>query len=62
MIDFRYLFFFAAFFEILPKFSDFVNSDDYIRKIICKYIKLQPASIKKKDSKVIKNLFFQEKK
>ena len=35
--------FFLQFFEILPKFSYFVNSDNCIRKITSKYIILQPV-------------------
>ena len=35
-------FFGVFFFEILPKFSDFVNSDDWIGKITSKSIKLYP--------------------
>ena len=42
-------FFFAvSFFEILPKFIYFVNSDDFIGKITSKSIRLQPLFIKKR--------------
>ena len=34
-------FFLAVFFEIVPKFSDFVNSDDCIGNITPKSIRLQ---------------------
>ena len=40
-------FFFAFFFEILPKLSDFVNSGDYIGKITSKSIRLQTVFIQK---------------
>ena len=39
---------YAFLFEILPKFSDFVNSDDYFGKITLKSIRLQPIFIQKK--------------
>ena len=44
-----YRVFFCSFFlEILPKFSDFVNSDDYVSKKKSKFIKLQPVFFSKK--------------
>ena len=39
--------FFAVFYEILPKFSDFINSDDCIGKITSKSMRLQPVFIQK---------------
>ena len=42
------LFFAVFFFEIFPKFCDFVNSDDCIEKITSKAIRLQPVFIQKK--------------
>ena len=41
-------FFFALFFKLLPKFSDIINSDDCMGKIISKYNKLNPVFIQKK--------------
>ena len=35
------------FLELLPKFNDFINSDDYIGKIASKSIRLQPVFIQK---------------
>ena len=46
MKNFR--FFFCRFFKILPKFSEFVNSDDCIEKITSKSMRLQPVYIKRK--------------
>ena len=54
--------FFAVFFEILPKFSNFINSDDFIGKITSKYIRLQPAFIKKKGFEVNEKQIFSSKK
>ena len=54
---------FAIFFlEILPKFSDFVNSYDNIGNIPSKSIRLQPIFILKKKLKLIKNKIFSIKK
>ena len=36
------------FFKLLPKFYDFVNSNEYIRKITSKSIRIYPVFIKKK--------------
>ena len=36
-----------SFFDILPKFSDFVNSNDSIGKITSKSIRIQPVFITK---------------
>ena len=44
--------------EILPMFSDFVNSDYWIRKNTSKSIRLLPVFIKKKDLKLIKTDVF----
>ena len=55
-------FFLHFFFEILPKFSDFVNFDDCIEKITSKLIRLQPVFIKKKDLKLVRNRFILVKK
>ena len=38
----------AVFLEILPKFCDFVNSDDCIGKITSKSIRLKPVCIQTK--------------
>ena len=48
---------------MIPKLSDFVNSDSCIWKITSKYIGLQPVFIKKKDWKLIKKkqIFSNEK-
>ena len=51
------------FFEILPKFSDFVNSNNYIGKITSKSIGLCATSFySTQDFKWIKNRFFLLKK
>ena len=42
------LFFSVFFFEIVPKFCDFVNSDDCIGKILSESIRLQTFFIQKK--------------
>ena len=39
--------FFAVLFKLLPKFSDFINSDYCIGKITSKPIRLKPVFIKK---------------
>ena len=52
-------FFYVVFKEILPKFSDFLNSDDCIGKITSKSITLQPVFILKIDLK--KENIFEEK-
>ena len=46
----NYRIFFCSFFEIIPKFSDFVNSDDCIGKILSKSIRPQSVFIKKRAS------------
>ena len=40
-------FFSAVFFQILPKFRDFVNSENCIEKIASKFIRPQPVFIQK---------------
>ena len=40
--------FFAVFLELLPKFSDFVNSDNFIRKITSNYQNIHSFYIKKR--------------
>ena len=50
------------FFKLLPKFSDFINSDDYAGKITSEYIRLQPVFFSKKDLKITKNRFFSSEK
>ena len=40
-------FFFEVFVKLLPNFSDFINSDDCIRKISSKYIGIYPVLISK---------------
>ena len=42
-------FFFFFFFKLLPKYSDFINSDDWIGKTTSKYIKLMSSFYSKKD-------------
>ena len=55
----KYVRFFAVFFfEILPKFSIFVNSDDCSGRMTPKSIELQPIFIKKKKFKSIKKTDF----
>ena len=49
-------------FELLPNFSVFVISDDYIGNTTSKSIRLHPVFIKKKALKVIENRFFLVKK
>ena len=39
---------FIYFFELLPKFSNFVNSNDCIGKITLEYIRLYPVFIQKR--------------
>ena len=57
-----FLFFLCSFFlKIFPKFSDFVNSDDWIRKITYKSVRPQLVYIKKK-LKLIRNGFFTSEK
>ena len=51
-------FFIAVFIEIPSKFSDFVNFNDCIGKIISKSIRLEPVFIQKKILKLIKIRFF----
>ena len=41
------MFFFAVFFEILPKFRYFINFGDCFGKITLNYIRLQPVFIQK---------------
>ena len=53
--------FFAVFFEILPNFSDFVNSDDCIGKITSKSARLQLFFIKKKFEVIKKKKISSEK-
>ena len=40
-------FIFSFFFELLLKFSDFVNFDNCIGKITSKYLKLNPVFVEK---------------
>ena len=54
-------FFFAVFEEILPKFRDFVNSDDCIGKSTSKSIRLQPVLFKKRLEINKKQIFSSEK-
>ena len=51
------MFYCAVFFDILPKFSDFVNFDYCIGKITSESIRLQPVFVQKR-LKVSKKLFF----
>ena len=46
---FQVIFLAVFFFEILPKFIDFVNSDGCIGKITSKSIRLYKVTIKKKE-------------
>ena len=55
--NFRFIFL-HFFFEILPKFSDLVNSDDCIGKVTSNYVSLQQDFIKKKVLKLIESYFF----
>ena len=48
-------FFLQFFFKLLPKFSDFINSDNCIEKITSKPIRLYPVFIQK-------NIYFNKKK
>ena len=43
-------FFLAVFFKLLPKFTDFINSDNCIEKITSKSIRTHPVFILKQDS------------
>ena len=38
----------SVFFKLLPKFSDFINSDDSLGKIISKSIRLKPVLFQKR--------------
>ena len=53
---------FYCFLKLIPKFSDFVNYEVCIGKIISKSIRLKLLSIKIKDLKLIKNRFFSGEK
>ena len=53
---------FCSFFEILQKYSDFVNSNHYIGKITSKSIRLQPVFIPKKFEVNKKQIFSSEKR
>ena len=59
----KYLKFFLQYFfsNILPKFSDFVNSEDCIGKITLEFIRPQPVSIKKNIWSFKKQIFSIEK-
>ena len=48
--------------RILPKFNNFVNSDDCIGKITSKYIRLQPVFIQKTKIEVNKKQTFSNEK
>ena len=48
----------VRFFEMLLKFSDLINPDNCIAKIISKSIRLQPVFIKKKFEVNIEQIFF----
>ena len=48
--------------QLLPKFSDFVNSDDSIGKIISKSIRIYPVFIFFLNVKLMENRFFLVKK
>ena len=51
-------FFFRIFFELLPKFSDLLNSDNYIGKITSNSIRIYPVFfLSKNDFKLIKNIY-----
>ena len=41
-------FFFAFFFPLLPKFNDFINPDDYMKKMTSKSTRLYPVFIQTK--------------
>ena len=42
----RYIYFFyAVFFKLLPKFTDFINSDDCTGKIFSRFIRNNPYQI-----------------
>ena len=47
---------------VLQKFSNFVNSNDYIGIITPKSIRLQPVFMQKINLKLIKNIFYLVKK
>ena len=51
----------ALFYRLLPKFSDFINSDDCIEKITSKSIRLQPDFIFKILKLIKKLIIFSEK-
>ena len=55
------VFFIAVFIAILPKFSDFVNSDDCMGKITSKSIRLQRVFSQKGFKVKIKQIFSSEK-
>ena len=52
---------FKVYFELLPKLSDFVNSDDSIGKITSKFIGRCPVCIEKRFEDNKKKLFLVKK-
>ena len=55
-------FFFAVLFKLLPKISDFINSDDCIGKITSNSIRLKPVLFKKRFEVNKKQIIFCKKK
>ena len=54
-------FFLQFLFKLLPKFSDFINSDDCIVKITSKSIRIYPVFIQKRLNLFKKGIIFSEK-
>ena len=55
------VFFCSFFFKLLPKCSDFINSDDCIGKITSKSIRLKPSFILKNVEVIDRQIFSIEK-
>ena len=50
-----FLAFFSVFLELLAKFRDCVNSDNFIGKITSNFIRIYPVFVFKKHLKLVKN-------
>ena len=57
----NFRFYFAVFFKLLPKFSDFINYDDSVGKMTSKSIRLYPVFIKKSFNLIKKGIISGEK-
>ena len=58
----KYVFVLCSFLEILSRFSDFVNSDDCIRKNHIQIYQTTTSFYEKKNLKYIKNKFYSSEK